>query len=234
MLTFHQRHQKPPYSKSILRLILLYTFFLVHLNSYCCKRLSKKSLCDSYSRVIVEGFSILGHWNYPLNNQCPCLFPFLLSTMPILPRISSLPGAEADTYCRIFRLVMWGRQRASVTAVLSPKPFLESLEEAEVKCYWQWSPEPHCSPVCHLHRDVRPPFLTHMCLGLCWKDLCWNVPDSKDSESGRKKQSGFEILQKLNRKVKLSCTSQKQACLPSWLGNLSWNWTEIALFHMCP
>lgn len=116
-----------------------------------------------------EGFSILGHWNYSLNNQGPCLFPFLLSTIPIFSRISILPGAEADTHCRILRLVIWGRQRASVTAVLSPKPFLDSLEESEMKCYWQWGPEPHSSPVCH-PQDLWPPFLTHMCLGLCWKD----------------------------------------------------------------
>lgn len=175
-------------------------------------------------------FSIQGHWNYSLNNQCPCLFPLLLSTIPIFPRTSSLPGAEADTYCRILRLVIWGRERASASAVLSPKPFLDSLGEAEMECYWQWSPEPHSSPVCYPQGCVTPIPHPHV-PGAVLKGP--NVPDSRDPEGGRKKQWGFEILQqKLNREVQLSCTSQKHTYHPSWV---TWAGIELKFhFFMCP
>lgn len=119
---------------------------------------------------------------------------------------------------------MWGRQRASVIAVLSPKPFLDSLEEAEMKFYWQWSPEPHSSPVCHPHGCVIPIPHPHV-PGTVLKGP--NVPDSKDLEGGRKKQWGFAILQqKLNREVKLICTS-----LPFWV---TWAGIELKLlFFIC-
>lgn len=155
------------------------------------------------------------------------LFPCLLSTISHIPRTSSFPGAEADTYCRILRLVVWGRQRASFTAVLSPKPFLDSLEEAAMKCYWQWTREPHSSPTCHPHISLTPISHPHahgtMLTGA-------NAHDLKDTGSGRKEQRGFVILQQeLKREVNLTCTSQEHTNLPFWLScpelELNWNCT---------
>lgn len=184
----------------------------------------------SWSRGIVKGFPILRHLKYRLNkgpvHHCSsCLFPCLLPTVPHIPRIPSPPGAEADTYCRTFRLVMWSRQKASFAAVLSPKPFLDSLEEAEMKCYWQR--EPHSSPGHHPQVPVTPVPHPHVHRTVPREA---NARDSKDTEGGRKEQGGFVILQqKLKREVKLTWASQEHTDLPSWLScpglELNWNCT---------